>query len=1611
MSKEISEEYASSLADLTVNSKPLINMLTILAEENIEHAGVIVETVEKHLEKVHPDIKLPVLYLVDSIIKNVGGAYTQKFSQSIVNMFTRTFKQVDEKIRSQMFKLRETWHDVFPATKLYQLDVKVNLIDPAWPIQAQPQQSNIHPPASTPVLTDEERTIIAKKEQELLMLQKKKIELELEQTRKQLEVAEKNAKKVVTAVPPVVAAATAPVAPAATPLVSVAAPEVTPVPVRQRLGPPINKTGSRIAPVSAGLAAMRRDPRLARAPAPARPAPPAAPPAIAPHVFDIKPLDRVTKRKNVITIDVRCPAPAPRPSPRRDPRLHKRGGKAPAPNADGYVDALPDPKKISKLPPIPKIVREAPSSNKKRKDSREKKKKRDDGKESSSGSSPDKRLRAKNGNKAQKKKEPDAPVAFKELKNYVKGRYMRRNKEPSESPERPEAAASSVPDVVVENKDIDLRVLPPASEPPPAPVALKRSSTETLEPKPKRNKLDKFDILFGNEDVDLRKLPQVEEILPVAPLSPKHNDESQESGPDKVVSPHDSPKQKDWNEVKEKTEKKAPSKLDLVRAKLAEATKGKDRLGRPLLFSKSPSIERERKRTLSSEDTDLRNENSDEYDTEDHKKTISIIMSQAKEQYSDGQIDKNQYNTLVCQVLQLNEKLKLKEAKQRESLEVSKRRLNAHILEDSFKVASPKSSPGENNYGDIDERVPPTAYLDALHNGNELRQDSDMRAGPADQTDGHKAKGLLPRPPMMPMFGPFPPMWRGQPHPRMDEYGPRRFRGPMPFFRGKFDNRLMRPPFDPRMTVPLPTPKLGICQGESPLEPYVRSESPPPLGAPGFVIPPTDYRILEYIEQDPVKTIQIDGVPREIRFYGDTAVIMLDWDDPREIKFLPGSRRVTFDNKDSVVLSFNEESRQIEIDDQVFDIKFGAPTRELCINGRWYECFFGGQPVGVLIDGRPRLVQLEGPLPQVDIGKAKRTELVAGKINLIVNATQMCPVYLDAKVQKFTINGQFFTIRFVDSLKTVLINEQPFKVEFGDLPKPISIGNEKFFIRFSALPRNVKPGYIQIANMEGVTLPSMTAAPAGRSVPQPMDTDQEPDRAVKTPSPDINNENQGLEMLASVMPSSIVPASASEYSVAEPLFGKTDMIPGLDTPADEKPKPTLPILDNINVNDLFAKLVATGIVQVQNDSAKDLKIETKVEEKIKPKEDKDVTHKVDLLKPETLRSKQGGVVRRLYGGMQCSGCGARFPPEHTVRYSQHLDWHFRQNRRDRDSARRAHSRHWHYDLSDWLQYEEIDELDDREKNWFESAGSEGGEAGGAGAAGAGAGGAEESSAAGARPRCALCGDAFHMFYNHDKDEWQLRNSVRHHDDNYHPSCFEDYKASLAKEEEKEKVEETAPEKVEEDNEPIEIKDFDDTLDQSDNESVVEVIEPPVEIPEPLLIDEGDEDDVVLKAEPIVQVEVQDDDDTDDETVAHRAERDRLARIDFSNVKVKQEPLDPDDEPIITAEEESIPAPSVDMIQPTVHTSIDGNVQLEAPAVAHAIPLNTIRINISKSLPLTQLPVSNNGLEDISADDEPLPPGEEVELEYTLKPTLEGIKFSRQPPVQKGNELSGLCSIM
>ncbi|KAJ8405888.1 hypothetical protein AAFF_G00313250 [Aldrovandia affinis] len=207
-------EYLSSLEDLTFNSKPHINMLTILAEENLHFAKDIVAIIEAQIAKAPPAEKLPVLYLVDSIVKNVGGEYLEVFAKNLVTSFICVFEKVDENTRKSLFKLRSTWDEIFPLKKLYALDVRVNSVDPAWPITRLPPNVNasIHvnpkflkqteevttPRANTPQplthtvseksLTQEQviRQQLLAKQKQLLELQQKKIELELEQTKAQL---------------------------------------------------------------------------------------------------------------------------------------------------------------------------------------------------------------------------------------------------------------------------------------------------------------------------------------------------------------------------------------------------------------------------------------------------------------------------------------------------------------------------------------------------------------------------------------------------------------------------------------------------------------------------------------------------------------------------------------------------------------------------------------------------------------------------------------------------------------------------------------------------------------------------------------------------------------------------------------------------------------------------------------------------------------------------------------------------------------------------------------------------------------------------------------------------------------------------------------------------------------------------------------------------------------------------------------------------------------------------------------------------------------------------------------------------------------------------------
>ncbi|VDM56923.1 unnamed protein product [Angiostrongylus costaricensis] len=147
--KEAANEYKLTLDELVNNNKTQINLLTILAEDYQQHAAAIVETIEKQIFIVPKAQKLPIMYVADSIMKNVPNSdYRDLFAKIIVRVFLHVFLEGDEAVRSAMYRLRQTWGDIFNRSKLYQLDIKVNEVDRAWPLTALKQG------AKPPVITN-----------------------------------------------------------------------------------------------------------------------------------------------------------------------------------------------------------------------------------------------------------------------------------------------------------------------------------------------------------------------------------------------------------------------------------------------------------------------------------------------------------------------------------------------------------------------------------------------------------------------------------------------------------------------------------------------------------------------------------------------------------------------------------------------------------------------------------------------------------------------------------------------------------------------------------------------------------------------------------------------------------------------------------------------------------------------------------------------------------------------------------------------------------------------------------------------------------------------------------------------------------------------------------------------------------------------------------------------------------------------------------------------------------------------------------------------------------------------------------------------------------------
>ncbi|VVC32299.1 RNA polymerase II-binding domain,ENTH/VHS,Subunit of cleavage factor IA Pcf11,CID [Cinara cedri] len=1738
--KEVAEEYSSALADLNVNSKPLINMLTMLADENSAYASIIVQCIERQLHKVQADSKLPVLYLIDSVIKNIGQPYIPLFVQNIEKLFANTFNKVDEKTRANMYKLRTTWNDVITPTKLHAIDVAIHAIDPNWPISAAPPNIHVNPKFLNNVNTNEtpkpiqstlhndvdEETLrqkFIKKQKELLELQQKKLELELLQTRTQIEIQKKRMNKVNlfknssnTSVPPpndelhakIQALSENPRKVPEDPLRSTDGAAINSesptmqtkilvspskkfqstsvATIQQPFKPPpqsfvsqqhhsqmvasnqffnVTQQIPKINPISTQLLqTLNRDPRLRKVETAVKTTPTlntAVKNPVLKNKEDKKQLDK-PKRDSSKHRDSKRKGRSPSRSPSqkelsrklhkkpirkerspRDEKYHKRreekkikepetkkksishikvqpnvivtvNHEIPSKDNEKFLKTIPKNDNVIKDHPliepmetnfpkekivISEIVKEVEVNIPSQISCESELVKTDSPLEDSDSL---KRLRKY---MQTMKKSPEPATTLLDLKND------------SEDICGIKPIQSMLADVIITpQNDIDLRVIAPT---------VKRTSesikTDDIEPVAKKSKSEITDELFGAEDVDLRTLT-VPPIVPTPPPPPQISET-----PIPEVS-------KSWAKYKEvkpdtfKTPYKSPTKkiTTELNDKLVENNDTMDVDMRTKPTQNKSHILRQAQEALNAGSISF-----DEY----HQKIMCRVteMTEAEKSEEANNIEDNKLKLKEYTIPKITQPLNGNETDLQSNLEVTsnleKLQVNENIpTQDSYNVVNKKSSDVSGSDSDCSSKSGSTGSGESkIINKKSDSEDRPMfnkrhKIFKRNEKENSKSRS-----------------WRNKNWNSRQENGQRFSQnkiepwsrgGPRPNYSHSTRSLVAPPIYEvPRITAPF-------------------ASSSPDWTVP--VISPSDPVILDMIAHDATQTINIDGVSREVRFYGPTAITFVSWDDPREIYFQGSPKNVIFDDLFSVLCHFNTPDREFLLDCQPHRVRLGAPTRELYLDGKFYECFFGGPPIFTDLGGVKRSVKLEGPPPSVNIGTKKRQDLVAGRIAVIIDNTYTVPVYLDAKPQRIDVGNTALILRFIDGLMRAMINDQPFKVNYNGPPQAIIVRGNTHYLSFSGLPTNVRPGYAAISQMMGVVLTEDTTTEPLTPLPAPP---LPPNfTAFDIPSlTTIENISQpspaqsSFSSTYSLAPTTTVPLISNVKPKSEPVTSSYVSPP---TPTPTVPTPTVlpPVLpSNMDINELFKKLVDSGIVpQEKPKEVIPLKIKKKEKEA-----DSLIIKSVDFSDPSSLKQKQPGLVHSLYTGIQCSSCGIRFTAEFTIKYSSHLDWHFRQNRREKMASKTVQSRKWYYDSSDWCKYEEQEDETTRAASWFDLQAEQGTKedeqveeenipcipAG------------ENSELA----ACYLCHDQFEQFYNEKDEEWQLKNCIEKDKHLYHPMCHDDMikareeklrKRNEAIEEANKRIE---SEKVEvKDEQLIELKPLEDIkLKDETNEEIELKCEETVPETETITEKKENEEQIIdeLESEQISQkLNIE-------ENTKKNDYEDLEIPDTMEIIQVSGEVLSPKltNEPPIVKETNSS-SPSVtqeilhDEIKPrspspvsTMTCSIDGNTDTEWN-VPVAPAMGTIKINISQKMtPLVKpivTPIEDKSIEPQSPPDftptfgeidpdQPPPPGLELEtvvapkIQREMKPRLmqNAKKIKEYPILNRGKEMSGLCSIM
>jgi len=240
-------------------------------------------------------------------------------------------------------------------------------------------------------------------------------------------------------------------------------------------------------------------------------------------------------------------------------------------------------------------------------------------------------------------------------------------------------------------------------------------------------------------------------------------------------------------------------------------------------------------------------------------------------------------------------------------------------------------------------------------------------------------------------------------------------------------------------------------------------------------LPMADPLLLDEISGDPTKCLNIDDIARNIRYYGEAATIVMEDNKICDLSFQPDTedRRVIVDDSIVIFTRVNEtDYSTFTLNGEVHKIKIGPPTREVWVDGAWYECYFNNK-VTVRIGSSMHTVFLEGSPPTVKIGDP-RPDLCLGRVYALLDGNLMdkVPIYLDRKPQLLDIAGKPHVLQFVEGFKTLTINGHPFRSDFGGFPMVISVMGKKHYLRLTSLPQGVNLDLLE-KDMNRVISPTM----------------------------------------------------------------------------------------------------------------------------------------------------------------------------------------------------------------------------------------------------------------------------------------------------------------------------------------------------------------------------------------------------------------------------------------------------------------------------------------------------------------------------------------------------------